>query len=305
MQASKTELALGSVQWGLDYGIANQRGQASEAQVREMLALAHAAGVDTLDTARAYGEAEAVIGRALAGGELPFKVVTKLSPGLCEHGVAFDALDAAVGKSLSESREALGRVLLDAVLLHRPEHRHVANERVWRALKAEQESGGITKIGVSATSPQSAMDALEDPDVQVMQVATSLLDRRLVESGFFTRAAERGVEVHVRSLFLQGVAFMEPKDLPVHLQPLAPSLERIRDWARRESTSPETAFLAYGLSLGASRLVVGCERPEQVARNLKARTRALSFVSKVTTLSAELPVLSDALLDPSRWPARA
>ena len=64
-----------------------------------MLALAHAAGVDTLDTARAYGEAEAVIGRALAGGEHPFKVVTKLSPGLCEHGVAFDALDAAVGKA--------------------------------------------------------------------------------------------------------------------------------------------------------------------------------------------------------------
>ncbi len=134
-----------------------------------------------------------------------------------------------------------------------------------------------------------------------MQVATSLLDRRLVSSGFFDAAVAHDVEVHVRSAFLQGVAFMAPEDLPQHLAGLGPSLNRIDAWAGEHQTTRAVAFLAYALSLPVSRVVIGCERPEQLEDNLSAMVRARTLVAEVGALAAQLPVLPDALLDPSQW----
>ena len=299
-------LALGTVQWGMAYGIANRTGQASAADVAHMLELAAQAGIDTLDTARAYGDAEAVIGRAMAGlpSELDrWRVITKVAPDVCGPGSTRESVAVATERSLEASRTHLGTDALDAVLLHRPEHRVACGGAAWDSLRAARDAGRVAAIGVSATSPITALDAVQASDVQVMQVATSLLDRRLVAQGFFELADQRGVEVHVRSAFLQGVAFMDAGALPVGLSGFAPSLAIIDDWAAARSTTCSTAFLAYALSLPVSRVVIGCERPSQLEANLAAVEAARQLATEVSALAESLPALPDNLLDPSQWGA--
>ena len=195
-------LALGTVQWGMAYGIANQSGQATAEDVAAMVAMARAAGVDTLDTARAYGSSEAVVGRALAAERAQWRVVTKVDPAVVGEGDTPEQVEVATRASLQESLHHLGGEGLDLVLLHRPEHRTAAEGAAWRTLRAAQRAGQIGHIGVSATCPETAEAAVIVPEVEVMQVATSLLDRRLVTRGFFERAQQAQVEVHVRSVFL-------------------------------------------------------------------------------------------------------
>ena len=300
---TETKLALGSVQWGLAYGIANARGQSSEREVQEMLAIARASGIDTLDTARAYGEAEAVIGRALGASGDAMRVITKLSPSICEASNESEEIARALRRSLTLSRQALNTERLDVVLLHRPEHRTISGGLVWRLLLEERDAGRIGQLGVSATSPESAMQALEDPAVQVMQVASSLLDRRLEDRGFFARARQRGVEVHVRSTFLQGLAFLPLSALPGYLSEVGSSLEAIDQWAEARGVARSTLFLAYALNLGASYLVLGCERPTQLQENLESLKSARGEHLAVATLAARLPRLGEDVLDPSKWPS--
>jgi aryl-alcohol dehydrogenase-like predicted oxidoreductase len=297
MKSIRPEVALGTVQWGMAYGIANRTGQASQSQVARMLDIARSAGVDTLDTARAYGDAEAVIGRALQAGD-GFRLITKLSPTVCDD---LDSVPAAVRHSLAASHNALTRETLDVVLLHRPEHRTDAGGAAWSALRQARAAGTVGAIGISATSPETALEALDDSEVGVMQVAASLLDRRLDARGFFERAAHRGVEVHVRSAFLQGVAFMSADALPVCLQAARESLTRIDAWAQARKVSRATVFLAYVFSLPVARIVMGCERPEQLTSNLTTVARARELAPEVEGLCDALPSLPPSVLDPSQW----
>ena len=176
---TRPEIALGTAQWGMAYGIANRTGQATASDVVTMLGMARGAGVDTLDTARAYGSAEAVIGRAL-DGDAAFRVVTKLSPTICDQA---DRVREATEASLRASCDALHRSELDIVLLHRPAHRTEDGGAAWDALRHARDAGSVGAIGVSATSPETALEALDDSEVAVMQVAASLLDRRLQVAG--------------------------------------------------------------------------------------------------------------------------
>ena len=284
----------------MSYGIANVTGQASLEDVMRMLDLAQRAGVDTLDTARAYGESEAVIGQALAEGA-GWRVVTKIDPSVCAPEITAAAVEAGVLGSLELSLHLLGRETLDVVLLHRPEHRLACGGAAWRALSAARASGQVDAIGVSATSPETALEAVSAEGVEVMQVATSLIDRRLVTQGFFELAAAHEVEVHLRSVFLQGVAFMAPSDLPQHLAPIASSLERIDAWAERQGVGRSTVFLAYALSLPVARIVIGCEHSQQLEENLAKVSVARALTEGVGELAQSLPVLPDAVLDPSQW----
>jgi len=298
---SRPKLALGTVQWGMPYGIANQSGQPDEREIRALLALAGERGIDTLDTGRAYGSSEAVIGRVV-GPNSAFEVVTKTDPALTD-----DAADAATAlarlhTSLQTSRELLRRPVLDTVLLHRPAHRTALGGAIWDALRKERADGGVGRIGVSALTPEDAFEALEDEDVQVMQVASSLLDRRLHDAGFFQEAQLRDVEIHVRSVFLQGAAFLDAATLPEPLADLASSLVRLDEVAATSGVHRAVLFWAWARRLGANRLLVGCERAWQLEEHLAWFEAAETQDIQVTELASELPTLGVDVLDPSRWP---
>lgn len=299
----RLELALGTAQWSGYYGINNTSGAPEFHTAREMLDLARRTGIATLDTARGYGDSEALIGACLEAQGEPktFEVVTKLAPDVARiGGTAAQAL-ANTGRSLARSRKALGRDELDAVLLHRFAHLGAFDGAIWRRLRREREVGTIRALGVSAANPLEAWAALEHPEVELLQVATSLLDQRLARGNFFEAAAEAGKRVFVRSVFLQGLAFVPTRKLPRALRGFTQPLDEIRGATAALGCSVETLFLSYVATLPGCTAVVGCETPEQLRGILEATTGPRPSRASLHRLAARIAPLPDRLLDPSKW----
>ena len=192
-------LALGTVQFGLDYGVANLSGQVGQSEVAAILNRAAAAASIPLDTAIAYGQSEAVLGRA---GVKNWRVITKLPPLPQE----VTAVPGWIDDQIDGSLRRLGITQLEAVLLHRGRDllgRH--GEDYLQALMDMKAAGLTRALGVSVYDP-SELDVLWPiwrPDV--VQAPCNVLDRRLVRSGWLDRLNQNKVRVQVRSAFLQGV----------------------------------------------------------------------------------------------------
>jgi aryl-alcohol dehydrogenase-like predicted oxidoreductase len=293
-----SRLVLGSAQWGQPYGIANRQGPPDEPELERMLETATAAGIETIDTARAYGPSEALVGR-LTAGDGRWKIVTKLADDVAPPaGSARDALEAAQ-HSLEASRQALRRDHLDVVLLHQANHRVVHDGALWRLLIEERHEGRIGAIGVSANSPEEAYAVLGDTHADAVQVATSLLDQRLVRSGFFGQAEQRGIRVFVRSVFLQGVAHLSPEALPAHLRALGPIIRSIGEWARVREQAANAPYLQFVRTLPAA-VLIGVERNEQLTADLDAWGSPVP-IDALRSLADGIPDLPSELLTPSMW----
>ena len=301
-------LVLGSAQWGMPYGVANHQGPPDAEELVRMLTRAREAGVRTLDTARAYGDAEARIGGTLA--EVPssegWRVITKLAPDAHEAGLGIAECLERTAESLADSRHALRQDALPAVLLHRFAHRHACGGKLWRTLLAERDAGRIGALGVSAATPEEAWAALDDPDVEVLQVASSLLDLRLLRQGFFPRARELGRTIYVRSVFLQGVAHLDPATLPAFLAPLRAPIEQIHRTADELGVSPRALYLGFAREFLPGALpVVGCEREHQLEELLGDWSDDRIDVASLAPLVEALPTHEAALVDPSQWPTNS
>lgn len=303
MDSGDLNLAIGTAQWGMQYGIANRSGKPGPAEIEAILRAARKLGIRTLDTARAYGSSEAAIGRALTKTGLEFHIVTKLDPHVWESGLGEAEAVERTRKSVFASLRALDRNRLDALLLHRYDHLTCCGGRLWAELKRLQERGLIGALGVSAATPEEAMASLEHEDIEVTQVAENLLDQRLRRAGFFERAAEKQKSVFVRSAFLQGVAFLDPDALPRHLRPARAVLTQISELADELDMRPADFWLAYARCLPASAVVLGVETLDQLRLNARAFRKQIR--SDVEDFIRKVEPIDSALVDPSSWPRLA
>jgi len=227
-------LGIGTVQFGQAYGVSNTQGQVPRADVKLILALAAQAGIGLLDTAANYGEAEAV----LSGNDLkPFRIVSKTCG--VQHGVH------AVIARVRESVRILGAV--DMLLVHSAKDLlGPSGITLWRALQALKAEGIIGGVGISTYVADDPVALAERFRPDAMQLPFSLLDQRLLRDGSLGRLKKLGVEIHARSLFLQGLLFMaEP---PEKLRDARPMLERVRAEIARVGTTPLAAALGFVLS---------------------------------------------------------
>ncbi len=300
-QTHEPRVALGTVQWGMAYGIANHLGPPDSTGVEEILEIARARGIGTLDTARAYGRAEEVIGQHVRGDSV--RVVTKLTPDL-------DARDAdraleQVEASLQTSLRLLGRSRIDTLLLHRMAHLDAHGGRVWERLREAQSRTLVGKLGVSAATPAEALSVLVRPDVDVVQVACSLMDQRLWRAGFFERARRAGKEVFVRSVFLQGVAFLSPEALPKDLDGLRPALTHIQQVADQLGVPAAVLWIEFARQLTADYVLFGVESPSQLEANLRWWDLPSPDPAVMRELVDAIGLLDDRWVDPSRWSTKS
>ena len=291
------KLALGTVQFGMPYGIANGTGQPNEAVVASILEKAMAAGVSVLDTASLYGEAEAVLGRCLPASHA-FRIVTK-TPKFSGLGgaEAADRLEVAFEQSCAKLgvSKVAGLFTHDADDLIGP-----AGDAIWRRMTALRDSGRVTKIGASIYSGQQIDALLDRYEPELVQVPLSLLDQRLLQGGYLDRLAARHVEVHSRSAFLQGALLIGADRLPPHLRALGPSLEKIASEAARLGTNPMTLALKFVAGLDAvSAVVCGVDSLSQFEQLLEAINRP--GVSLPSAEAGALAYWDPLLLDPSKW----
>jgi spore coat polysaccharide biosynthesis protein SpsF len=299
----RTQFVLGTAQLGLAYGIANVHGLPSDAQAAALIEAALAAGVHDFDTARGYGLAERRLGRALTTHPSAI-VVTKLDPLDDLVGtVSTHEVERAVDASIYQSCYDLRRGPLDVVLLHRWAHHDAHDGAIWRRLLALRERGAIARLGASVSTPQEARAALADPDVVHLQIPLNALDRRWEDVG--AAAHERGVVVHVRSSFLQGLLLTDGTRWPaipgIASDALVARLSELAQRLGREGRD-DLALAYVRAKAWVDGVVVGVDSAEQLARDLALFDRAPLDADGVAAIEASFPDLPSSLLDPARWP---
>lgn len=288
----KSRLALGTVQFGMPYGVANKQGIVAPSAAEHMVKFAADNGVDTIDTAIGYGESERVLGAIGVGN---FKVVSKLPP--LPQGTN------DVGKwVLDEIEASLTRLDLEqlhGLLLHRSSDLSgPQGTALYAAMRELQQAGKVRKIGVSIYAP-AELDAHEGTyTFDLIQAPFNLVDHRLASSGWLKRLKDQGCEVHVRSAFLQGLLLMPRNTIPAKFAPWNALWDRWHAWLMQHDMDAVRACLAYPLSfLEIDRVVVGALDVAQL--------RQIALVAGHTP-AAPLPDLAceeENLINPAKWPA--
>ena len=287
------ELCLGTVQFGLPYGITNQGGQVTTNEVSRILDLAASSGINLLDTAQAYGTAERVLGRCWPTGA-PRRLISKLPAGAARQNWE---------ESLIKSLQRLGTSKLDGFLLHcasdliAPDGKELID---W--LEGLRERGLVERIGVSIYEA-SELEGLPLDRLQLVQLPLSVYDQRPIRDGTISTLQDMGIAVHVRSVLLQGLLLQTPQHWPDHFSPA------FRDhhvqWyehLHQNGVSPLAGALGF---------VRGCVGVEAVICGVVSREELVEVLKSWSDPNSSFEELSERWawdnledIDPRRWPPR-
>jgi aryl-alcohol dehydrogenase-like predicted oxidoreductase len=290
---SVDRLVLGTVQFGLPYGVSHAGGAVAADEVARILDLAGEAGVRTLDTAAAYGGSERVLGSLDASRH--FDIITKTIPVTAAE--VDDAAIATIEAGVHASLEQLRCARVAGLLVHNVQNlAGSGGARLWSCLERFHTDGQVAQLGVSVYSAEEAEAAADRFPIEFVQLPLNVFDQRPVASGGLERLAARGIRIYVRSVFLQGLLLMDPEALPADLAGAAPFLRRWREACATEGASPLAAALSFALSQPAvAGLVVGVHSREHLAECLDVLGHPVSLA---------WPALSCAdprVTDPRTW----
>jgi len=279
------KLGLGTAQLGFHYGIANSTGKPDQSESSAILRTAANSGIECFDTAGAYGDSEETIGKFIKESGIRPKLCTK-----------FSACTSAEHE-LQESLRCLGVDKLDYFLLHKPEQMY--SQEFSKVLEALKQNPAVGKVGASIYNTSEAEECLKHK-VQVIQIPFNIIDSRLIKSGFLERAKSQGIELHARSIYLQGLLLKTGND------PLSwPVLKTLGLLARDQGLSvKELCFLYVRDCAYIDRFFIGCETVRQVLENIMLYRLAelpKEFMGRMPQIFADVP---DEILNPSLWLSR-
>jgi aryl-alcohol dehydrogenase-like predicted oxidoreductase len=231
------KLGLGTVQFGLDYGISNNDGRTPVEEVCRILSYAASVGIQVLDTSPSYGVSERILGTvARDAGE--FRVVTKARPHVSDS--------RELASDFQESLRNLCRSDVFGLLMHRSSDLLSAGgAALYAELLRLKGRGLVRKIGVSVYSAAEIDDLLERYSLDLIQVPVSVLDQRLVLSGHLKKMKDLGIEIHARSIFLQGLLLMSPESLKAPFEPLKECLLSYHQFIAARGLTPVAAALNF------------------------------------------------------------
>ncbi len=281
------KLALGTVQFGLVYGINNQSGIAKDDELASIFSFANKCGIDLLDTAQGYGNSEERIGN-LSNDE--FNVISK-----------FKQLDSPFPfhKELEESLKKLKKQSLYGYMAHDGDLL-IENPTWWEGLKIAKERGLIKKIGYSLYTIDQLVSLFEKnilPDI--IQLPYNILDRRF--ESFLPKLASMGVEIHTRSVYLQGLFQMESNQVPKYLEPLQAYLSTVRGIAKKNHLSIGQICLGFAISNPLiNKVVIGIDNLSQLKENVSISNIDNLSIGVMNELQS-IEVKEKNLLNPANW----
>lgn len=285
-----SKLALGTVQFGLAYGVANKVGQVSKEEASQILRMARESGIDTLDTAIAYGQSERVLGEL---GVDNFKIVTKL-PSLPND---LSSVESWIDNQIEGSLNRLHIKKVYGLLLHCSENLLDANgARVARSMKQLKSRGIVHKIGVSIYDPYELDLVSEVMEIDLIQAPLNLVDRRLKNSGWLKRLHDKGIEVHTRSTFLQGLLLMPRSEIPQKFEYWSTIWDEWHSTLAELQITAVSACLSYPLSIPeVDRVVIGVDSLHQLQQI------AQSSVQETQVSCLNIQCDDQRLINPSNW----
>lgn len=288
----KSKLILGTVQFGLDYGINNQCGKPSDFEMKSILDFAYINGITFLDTAEAYGDAQQRIGNYHKHSKHTFDVITKYSSQV--------DLPKSIGSRLEHNLTTLNVDRLysymfhsfEEYMLHYPAFKVDLNDIVNTKL--------VDKIGISVYTNEEAMQVLEDDTIGLLQLPFNLLDNINKREIVLEKAKEKGVEIHTRSVFLQGLFFKDLSLLSEKLKQLRPYLQSIRGLQEENNIKMQDLALNYAIKQELiSKVLIGVDSLNQLKENIVSSKVQLddSIMEKINGID----VKKTELLNPVNW----
>ena len=260
MSTDAQTLILGTANFAGGYGLAKSSKQILKEQISQILSTASHLGINRLDTAMAYGDAESAIGRFESEG---FKCITKVSMVSAESGYFGAKLNSMVNNSLMR----LCTNQIYGLLLHLPSQLFRSEgKEIYDGLLKLKSEGKVTKIGCSVYEIDELELIINNYDIDIVQIPFNILDRRFDESGWINELSNRGIEIHVRSVFLQGLLLMSPEERPFWIRGHDRALIEWHNYLQEAKGDPVEICMKYVLKNDAiSGVVVGVDSAQQVA----------------------------------------
>lgn len=292
---------LGTVQLGLNYGIANRTGQPSYETARDIIRCAYDGGINCFDTAAGYGVSEEVLGRALAELGIKDKVAVVSKVVHMADDLSPDAAYGIIEESVTQSLKRLRLDSLHACLFHREDN----FPRYAEALAKLRDKGLVRHIGSSAVTPECALDIARSGMAEALQVPVSMMDQRYIRQGVCAEARNRGIAVFARSVYLQGLLLMPEEDIAPELAAAASVRRELKTIADEVGIGIAELAMRYVLSLeDVTCIVVGVETAQQMRENIRLFAKGPLDESLATAISDSIPDLPVTVLDPRNWSMR-
>lgn len=291
-------VCIGTAQFGMTYGISNQSGQTNVHEVLQIVETAVKKGIFYYDTAHSYGTSETVLGEAFRALENKnvIKVVTKLSPDF-----VFTTY-TELKKHVTDTINRLNLKSLWGLLIHRTEIKGDRRQFI-NALAQLKKDGLIQNFGVSIYHPNDALRLAGDPHVDIIQVPFNIMDRRLLDNGFFKTAQKMQKKVFIRSVFLQGLILMGEDHIKEKNMTWAiPYITELHKYTKEHETDLKTFALKGVIKrVPWARLIIGLENNNQLEENIRLMNENNISDSVIHNWWAKLPLYPEKLLNPALW----
>ena len=284
------KIALGTVQFGLEYGVANQKGQVFEYEAKKIIEYAKEHNIDTIDTAIGYGDSEQCLGSI---GVKNWEIITKIPeiPQNCKD------INSWIDDQFMESLNRLKVNNVKGLMLHQPMQLvDSIGQEIWLKMKDLKKNNLVDKIGFSIYDPEELDKLYDDFHPDIIQAPFNIFDQRLETSGWLEKLHNSGVEVHIRSVFLQGLLLISAKDRPIEFKRWAYLWKILDKWLAEEGLTPLEACIGFAnANEYISHIVVGVDSKSQLKQILEASDKVLDFFpsSIITT--------DQSLINPSNW----
>jgi hypothetical protein len=283
-------IVLGGAQLGLPYGILNGGETLSREEVARILDTAVDRGIDSIDTAIAYGQSESVIGET---SQNRFNIISKLPPLPVDISNVSEWVHSQVQGSLSRLKCAS----LNALLLHRPQDLTGARgAELYAAIRSLMAEKMIRRFGVSIYSPDDLEGIIDTFEIHVVQAPLNVFDRRIL--GITDQLSALNIEMHVRSVFLQGVLIASPHDRPHRFEPWSEHFALFDEWVRSSGMSAMACCMGFALQQpGIAKLVIGTTSAKSLHEIMN------SIPNSVLEAPTHLQSSVEQLIDPRFWNA--
>ena len=284
-----SNIILGTVQFGLNYGINNTRGKTPIQEVHPILNFAYSKGIMTLDTASGYGDSEEIIGDYLASNpDKKFEIITKVN-----------SSKISLEKQLHESLQKLKVDKVEVLMLHSFELYEKFKSQL--PLFCQKNKGKFfNELGVSVYTNEEVGVISSDPVIDRIQTPFNLLDNELKRGEIYADIKSKGKIIDTRSVFLQGLFFKKTDELPTNLYPLIKPLEKLKKIAESKSLTMEELAIGYVVSMDfIDNVLIGVDSLDQLKDNLNILSNSISMqtVDEINMISIQ----NDNLLNPSLW----
>lgn len=284
------KIGLGTVQFGLNYGVSNTHGRVPISGVKDILDIAYKAGMDTLDTAIGYGYSEEVLGKT---GVKSWRVISKLPsiPNGCND------ISGWIDKQVQDSLARLDLNCLDGILMHDPNDLNGSDGKlIIKRLLSLKEENLVKKIGLSIYDPVELEPITDIFPIDILQAPMNILDRRLLRSKSIANLKKNGCEIHIRSIFLQGLLLMSSQNRPAYFDKWKNLWTDWNNWLESENLTGLEACISYALGCPlVDRVIIGVSSKEELDQIL-----SISYKLKLNPPKA-LESNDTDLINPSKW----